>query len=324
MLKVRIPANPLIDSDKDNFQRGPSGFWITNPDNTIKGNTAGDIDGTGFWMAFPETTLGANKAVAIRPANTKLGLFEDNVSHSNSKVGLQLDWVPINDAGETTPYRYIPTVDGQADRYDDTHRLRAKLARITTYKNRDSGFWNRISLPDYEEWVSADNVGVSFAGAGDDGKIYRSLLLGTSLNNANTWQQIDPNSPVVAFASYHSTFSMFDNAVVNFPFVAGKPSGVFRATDYYTLAVDRGLVRNPNNDLIGSHPGYRYPVQTQENWTLAGALWDANGYWGPKGNYWTYDDPFLTTDGNCTTVAPGGNGMSCAANAVRLSQLRSS
>jgi parallel beta-helix repeat protein len=312
VLKVRIPAKPLIESDTDLFQRGPSGFWITNPDNTVKGNTAGDIEGTGFWMAFPVGPLGINKAVAVRPTNTKLGLFEDNVSHSNSKVGLQLDWAPVNDAGATDPQRYIPTVDGQPERYEYHRYLRMKFARITTYKNRDSGFWNRVSLPDYEEWVSADNVGVSFAGAGDDGRIYRSLLVGTSLNNANTWQQIDPNNPVVAFASYHSTFAMTDNAVVNFPFVNGKSSGAFRTTDYYTSAVNRGLVRNPNNDLIGSHPGYRYPVQTQENWTLAGALWDPHGYWGAKGNYWTYDDPFLTVDGNCAAVAPvGSNGVSC-------------
>ncbi|MGL4573798.1 MAG: hypothetical protein ACRCV9_03310, partial [Burkholderiaceae bacterium] len=67
------------------------------------------------------------------------------------------------------------------------------------------------------------------------------------------------------------------------------------------------------NHLIGSHPGYRYPVQTQENWTLAGALWDPHGYWGAAGNYWTYDTPFLTSGANCTAVAPAGsNGMSCA------------
>jgi hypothetical protein len=317
VLKVRVPTKPLLESDTDQFQRGPSGFWLTNPDNTIKGNTAGDIDGTGFWMAFPSNAMGINKAVAVRPTNTKLGLFEDNVSHTNSKVGLQLDMVPTNDAGATDVQKYIPTVDGQVAQYDDTIAakfLRFKLARITTYKNRDSGFWNRASWPDYEEWVSADNIGVSFAGAGDDGKIYRSLLVGTSLNNANTWQQIDTNKPVVAFASYHSTFAMADNAVVNFPFVAGKSSGAFATTDYYTSAVDRGLVRNPNNDLINSNSGFRYPVQTQQNWTLAGALWDPHGYWGTAGNYWTYNDPFLTTDGNCTPVAPAGsNGMSCAA-----------
>ncbi|MGL4573536.1 MAG: G8 domain-containing protein, partial [Burkholderiaceae bacterium] len=288
VLKVRKPATPLIDSDKDLFTRGPSGFWLTNPDNIVKGNIAGDAQGNGYWMAFPKTPLGINKSVAIRPQHLKFGVFDDNVAHSNNKIGIQLDWVPFNDAGETQPEKYIPTSDEGADRYD-ANRVRFALNRITTYKNRESGFWNRVSWPDYSEWISADNVGVSFAGAGDDGRIRRALVVGTSLNNANTWAQVDANSPVVAFASYHSTFDMADNAVVNFPFVAGKSSGAFRTDDYYITAVDKGLVRNPNNHLIGSHPGYRYPVQTQENWTLAGALWDPHGYWGAAGNFWTYD-----------------------------------
>ena len=48
------------------------------------------------------------------------------------------------------------------------------------------------------------------------------------------------------------------------------------------------------------------------NWTLAGALWDAYGYWGAKGNYWVYDVPFLTAGANCQWVEPAGkNGKSC-------------
>ena len=106
---------------------------------------------------------------------------------------------------------------------------------------------------------------------------------------------------------------MQNNSIVNFPFVADQPSGAFKTDDYYITAVDRGLVRNANNQLINAHPGFRSPVRHAENWTLAGALWDPHGYWGPAGNYWVYDDPFLTAGVACQAVPPAGqNGMSCA------------
>ena len=47
-------------------------------------------------------------------------------------------------------------------------------------------------------------------------------------------------------------------------------------------------------------------------WTLSGALWDPQGYWGSKGQFWVYDLPFLTAGANCQSVEPAGkNGKSC-------------
>lgn len=319
VLRVRQPATPLLQSDLPNFQRGPSGFWLTNPDNTVTGNLAADTQGTGFWMAFPEAPLGLSRNVPIRPDRLPFGVFSQNTSHSNWGTGIQLDWVPFDAAGNTRPHSYRPSTDGgAAGPYDNW--MRFGLSDITTFKNRDSGFWNRTGWPDFERWVSADNLGVFFAGAGADGNITRSLVVGESLNNATNWRDVNPGwgapdrrEPPVAFASYHSTFNLHHNTVVNFPYL-GRASGAFRTTDYYITAVDRGLVRNPGNQLINSHPGHREPVHTDENWALAGALWDPHGYWGPAGNYWVYDNPFLSHGADCVPVAPAGeNGLSCNA-----------
>ncbi|MCU0493382.1 MAG: right-handed parallel beta-helix repeat-containing protein [Chloroflexaceae bacterium] len=318
VLMVRVPPQPLQRHDREVFQGGPSGFWITNPDNTVRGNLAADAQGNGFWLSFPRTTLGLSKAVKMMPDRLGFGVFDDNTAHSNRSPGINLDWAPTNDAGDVSPNKYIPTSDGGDDRFSQ-NRLRFSMRRITTFKNNDHGLWNRTTWPNYEEWVSADNVGTYFAGAGDDGLITRSLLVGTSLNNRSAYP--NPNNQPVAFASYHSTFDMRQNVVMNFPFVAGQPSGTFRTDDYYITGVDRGMVRNPGNRLINSHPGYRvlppnlrpgYNPSQNQNWTFSGALWDAHGYFGPAGNYWTYDNPFLTHGGNCQPVAPAGqNGMSC-------------
>jgi hypothetical protein len=315
-LKMRVPAKPLQKHDTEVFQGGPSGFWLTNPDNIVRGNAAADAQGNGFWMSFPRKPLGLSKNVKILPDRLPHGVFEDNVGHSTRAPAVMLEWVPTNDAGDLSPNKYIPTRDGGEDRYNE-NRVRFTLKRITTYKSLDGGYRNRVSWPDYIEWVAADNVGTVFAGAGDDGLITRSLIVSTSLNNRTPYP--NPNEPPVAFASYHSTFDMKQNVLVNFPFVEGKSSGAFKTDDYYITAVDKGTISNPDNRLINSHPGYRTPppnmrsdARPNDNWTLAGALWDPHGYWGPKGNYWTYDVPFLTSGASCQPVAPAGkNGVSC-------------
>jgi hypothetical protein len=320
VMKINIPKLPILNSDTDLFARGPSGFWLSHPDNLVKGNRACEAAGNGFWLAYGNITLGLNKTAknpnntAIIPSRSILGVFEDNITHSNNKVGIMLDSSAIDDLGNTNAEPYTPTSDQGPDRYGD-NRVGFKMARMTSYKNRESGFWNRMNGAQYDSWTVADNVGVSISGAGI-GYIKKVLAVGVSLNNANTWSAISSIDPVVAFASYHSSVDIAENTIVNYPYVPGLPSGAFKTTDYYIDGIDRGLVRNTNNQLINSHPGYRYRVPAKDNFTLAGALWDANGYWGPAGNYWTYDDSFLTAGANCSPVASpgeptGSNGMSC-------------
>jgi hypothetical protein len=319
---VRNPpkAKQFLKHDGEGDLGGAGGMWLTNPDNTVTGNVAADAQGNGYWLSFPNKPLGLNKAVPMLPANLAFGKFDDNVAHSNQMAGINFDLVVLNanDTGETAPHKYVPTKDGLEDRYD-LNRVRFGLNRVTLYKNRAAGLWNRVSWPDYKDFVSADNGGTYFAGAGDDGKISGALVVGYSLNNrplvvpagmvSNAPSVTDPR---VGFASYHSTFDMFENTLVNMPFVDGKLSGAFKTNDYYITAVDKGTVSNPNNRLIAAHPGYREQPNLAEHWTLAGALWDPFGYWGPKGNYWVYDNPFLTVGATCVDVLPAGkNGKSC-------------
>jgi hypothetical protein len=317
VLKVRDPAKPLLKHEDTS-----SGMWLVNPDNTVRGNAVADISGHGYWLAFPKRTLGTNAAVALRPMNMALGVFEDNVAHSVSENGVHLDDVPKDSTvGELEGNKYAPTKDGSE--YDYQNGIRFKLARITVYKNgaywgAGGGIWNRNTFPDFEEWMSADQMWNWFAGAGDNGVIRRSVVIANSLNTPTPRHA---QHPLSAFASYHSTFDITQNVIVGFEYTGNetfdpnRPNtsiGAFRTDDYYITGVDKGLKRNTDNKLIRSSPGRRVMPFTTENWTLAGALWDANGYWGPKGNYWVYDDPFFTTGTGCTVVAPAGkNGSSC-------------
>jgi hypothetical protein len=319
-LKMRAPvANKLLQVHEgpEVYLGGPSGFWLTNPDNSISNNLAADAEGNGFWMAFPSKSLGLSAAVPIRPDSMALGAFHNNVAHSNRRPGVLLENVPIDAAGNVELHRYAPTVDGSVNNWQNL--VSFELKRVTSYKNLDGAYRNRTTTPQYLEWTTADNVGAHLNGAVHEGTIARSLLVGSSLNNATPYPNIWPYDPPSAFGTYHSTLTMQHNTMVNFPIVEGKASGAWKTNDYYITAVDKGLSRNINNRLIASNGGYRelpphmdgQPLANR-HWTLAGALWDVNGYWGPKNNYWVYDVPFLTAGANCQWVVPAGkNGKTC-------------
>ena len=115
----------------------------------------------------------------------------------------------------------------------------------------------------------------------------------------------------MAFATYHSTFDIQNNIIIDFPLVPGKRSGAFATEDYYIRPIEKGTSRNTGNLLVNAHAGYKI-----KSWygyfTLASALWDPDGLRGPAGNYIVYDDPFLTygkvdetTDGYSAADAGG-------------------
>lgn len=310
-LAVRNPASGqiLLAHEGPVFEGGSSGFWITNPDNTLRHNVAADCQGNGFWYALPEHSIGASTAVSLRPAYMPFGLFEDNVAHTNQQFGLMFDFVPVDNAGNTTPFKYQPFKNGTpTGSWSD--RLRVGLDRLTTYKNDLGGLWNRAEQIDMRGFVVADNVGTAFSGGSTNCSISDALIVGHSDNDEPLPSGA---APTVGVATYHSECDIVGNTFVNLPFVAGQPSGAFKTDDYYMRPVDRGMRRNVDNHLTNTHPGFRSPMPgSTEHYALAGALWDPEGHWGPAGSYWVYDTPFLTTGTTCQWVDPmGQNGRSC-------------
>ncbi len=311
VLKVRNPPQDkqLLKHEGDIFSGGSSGFWITHPDNTLKGNVAADTEGNGVWYAFPKKPLGLFKNVQMwPPRNTPFGAFDDNVTHSNKVFGYQMDWVPTNDAGDISPESYRPDPNGQEPQ-GVTASLPYTIRRLTSYKNNGGATWHREGGAIMESFVAADNPGRQFAGSANC-VIQNSISIGNSLNSATP---IPTDMPPVGMASYHSSCDIKRHLFVNLPVVPGKASGVLDTSDYYIRPVDKGLFRDTDLRFINSQFGYRQPPFLNENWTLAGALWDPYGYVGPKNNYWVFDDPFLTAGTTCQDVTPAGKtGKSCA------------
>lgn len=336
-LKMRSPLSKnllKIHEGPEVFQGGPSGFWITNPDNTLTNNHAGDAHGNGIWLSFPLKPLGLSRTVKLWPRYTPLGKVEYNTVHSSRGPGIMLEWVPVDDnvanpeqtPGTLVAQRYVPMKDGKAC-LDGNGRpadfcaegqVRLTLKRITSFKNNDGAYRNRVTSPDYLEWAVADNVGLAFAGAVLDGTLQRGLLVGTSLNHTASKYPAGAAMPA-GVATYHSTVGIRDTNFVNFSFVDGTTSGAFSTEDYYVSAVERGKARNSNNRLTASAAGYRTPQPglrqkhlAAENWALASALWDTEGHWGPKNWYTVPDAPFLTLGANCQDAKPAGrNAKTC-------------
>jgi hypothetical protein len=329
MMRVPPSGKKLQMHEGEVYQGGPAGFWLTNPDNVVRQNHSGDSIGPGFWLAYAAKPVGQSANVPLKPRFMKLKVFEFNTAHTSKGPGMLLEWASVDNAGNVAPTQYAPTTS-ESD-FDYSNGVRFQLKGITLFKNSDGAFRNRVTAPDYLEWTTADNVGTHFAGAGDDGRIARGLMIGTSLNNRTPVPMHWSGGSPTAFATYHSTFWLENNTVVNFPFIEGSAySGMFQTDDYYLQPVDKGTVRNVNNRLVNSSFGLRVlppaidgQASANRHWTLAGALWDPSGLVGPKENFWVYDVPFLTAGTYCQWVEPAGkNGKSCAGQYYGVNQFQ--
>lgn len=324
VMKVRFPAPEdalkLHDINTQNgIVTGSSGIWVTNPDNTVTNNHLADAEGFGLWLAFPAGPLGSNPNVPIFPYRMEFGVFDGNTVHSNQFRGVMFDNVEVDDLGTVAALQYGSTADGQPS-FDQLQRF--SINGWTLFKNGDGNFWDRVIWPTFEEFVSADSSGKFFSGSGSEGLITRSLLVGSSLNDfsprPHPWM-----GPPTALATYHSAFDMRENIIVDFPFVEGQTSGAFATDDYYIRPVDKGQIRNANNLLVNSHPGYRSDAAVDENiafnfaqgftfYVFAGALWDPHGMWGTAENWSVYDQTFFTHGATCSTIMPASqNAASC-------------
>lgn len=308
VLHIRNPITALKVHEGNNSVRGSSGFWISNPDNIITNNVVADSGATGFWFAFTTKAWGASSGIIMNPRRMLFGVFDNNTAHSNGREGVYFDDVEIDNNGNTMGSTYVATTDGLDPVWPYPNQVRHMLSRYTTYKNAGHGIWNRSWIPDNDQVVSADNCNSFFSGAGTDGLIKRSLVVGNSLNyNMNGMQRpttFGADFPV-AMASYHSTFDLKENFILNFPANAGSPSGAFNLSDYYLVPVDKGMVRNINNTLVNSHPGVR-SMPSELFFTLA-TLWDPYDNWGgsvSQDNYYVFNTPFFTHGQTPTIVAP--------------------
>lgn len=301
-------SNVVQDDDRiKKHDDASSAFWITNPDNTITGNYASgagadfswraeNSGGVGFWLTFAGACFGDSALVNINPSQIAIGSFSGNEAHSCRGVGVRLEGVVTNEAGDLGGIKYFENLGD------------IPITDQVSWKCGLGAYFNSVGTPTYERWTTADNGGPDFSGGTNVGGISRHhLVIGTSLNNANSPSTIQTQRPRAGFATYHGTLKFTDCTFVNLPHVAwthqggadlGFGGGMFQGgTDFYDepgIAGTHGL--NTNLQLINSHPGIMAcpihldgqsvdTVGAMRHWSIASVWHDSDGKYGIAGRY---------------------------------------
>ena len=213
-----------------------STFWITNPDNTYRGNVSAGSEATGFWMAFPEHPTGKFEGTEIAaktwPRRTQIREFSGNVAHSNVE-GLMFDRGTnaqgrFNLGGNT----HLPYTD-PSDL--NSARLESTIKDLTIYKSRGAAIWARGENHIFDGLKIADSaIGYTHAYPGVapyhgdyTSKVQNSLFVGESANKGTptteaevkygrTLPRKDADYPVRGYEYYDFTHHVINTKFVNF------------------------------------------------------------------------------------------------------------
>ena len=202
---TRTPAagQALIPSDVT-----PATFWITNPANIYRGNVAAGSRGFGFWYAFPASPTGLSTGSPLKPRETPLGEFSNNVAHSNSNTGLNVDQGPMADGTiETVHYspRQVPGTSSPA--------VTADFRNFTGYKHRGRAVWLRGTELRLTGAMLADNeIGATFAS--NETFVMDAVFVGASANSGGT--QIQAGFPIRGYEFYDGRVGAERVTFVNF------------------------------------------------------------------------------------------------------------
>ena len=185
----------------------PATFWMTNPDNTWRGNVAAGSEGHGFWLALPEHPTGLSTTAGVWPQYVPLREFAGNVAHSNRIHALHADDGPAPDGTTRTTF-YLP----RQDRNDPTTSVTAEFRDFVAWKNVVRGAWLRGANLVMKGGVLADNrTGATFAA-------YRTYLRDALVvgESDNRTPHPNPNWPLHGYEFYdgpvgpqHVTFANF-------------------------------------------------------------------------------------------------------------------
>ncbi len=312
-------ANGLLPTDAR-----PATFWITNPDNILRGNAAAGSDGTGFWYALPEHPTGLSDAQDVWPRRTPLGVFEDNTAHSNASTGLNVDDGP-DETGHTTSTWYEPLSD-PAD--PDSDPVVATFEGLTAYMNRDRGVWLRGHNHVVTDAVLADNrAGATFASS--ESYLRDSFVVGETANpgTAESWEETghdgralpffwEPDAQIIGFEFYDGLVGVSNTTFANFNSNPVRPSGAlgYLAPNAFNL--------DPNNfaravEFIDSNPVYLAEPDAGMDGDTAKVFVDVDGsVTGTAGAKVVVNNPFLLNE-SCARKAPW-NAHVCSSDYVSL------
>lgn len=317
VLGTRRPADGqrLLASDSS-----PASYWLTNPDNVVRGNVAGGSDGHGFWLALPEhptglfATMYPAEAKAMWPRRMALGEFSGNVAHGNDRDGLHFDNGPRPD-GHTETAHHAALANPTDTK---SKELVTTLDSFSAYKNRGEGAWLRGSHHRLTRATLADNaIGATFAS--DESFLQDSLLVGETANvgTPQRWEvragevgrggrslprPWDAAFPVRGFQFYDGRVGVERTTFVNYqPWTDAK--GVTREQSGLGYKLDNDFAIHPRNfaaavRFVNAKPVYMHTPQIGNDGELSSVFLDTDGsVTGSAGRSVTMGNPFLSGAG---------------------------
>jgi cell surface hyaluronidase len=331
VLSVLIPeeGKAILSTDKD-FP-GPSAFWITHPQNVVRGNVAAGSAGSGFWYAFPAQPTGLSSGQTYWNRFSPLAEFSDNTAHSNSGDGLHVDNGPLaNVEAGTEPTHYTPHLEPAAikTRYQRDYNISALAPAVfenfVAYKNRHNGAWLRGEGLILQDPIFADNA-VGATMAANNSVLRGGTFIGETANlgNTNDWEKVGPLgrslpkpwecAPEICFDFPVRGFEFYDGAVgvENSYFAEFENNDVRKASalSYLQFTAFPISPRNYGSNLTFA-PGTRRvhlasrgtpanPKDITEDGYRTAVFQDRDGsITGTPGSSVTVDTPFLSS-GKC-------------------------
>src|SRR5215470_2013477 len=335
-------TDQLIPSDNT-----ASTFWITNPDNTYRGNVSAGSEATGFWMAFPEHPTGKFEGTEIAaktwPRRMQIKEFSGNVAHSDID-GLMFDrgtnaQGKFNLGGNT----HLPYTDPS-----DTNsaRLESVISDFTSYKNNGAAIWARGENHVFKGLKLADS-GIGYTHAypgvapyhGDfTSKVEDSLFVGETDNKGTpkteaeiaygrSMPRKDADYPIRGYEYYDFTHHVVNTKFVNFEDNATRKSGAISYLLYTSFPI------STNNDVEGlkfenAKPVY-FPPQQDRRWSFSGEFgrfsgWngavfhDIDGSVGGVPNSYIVIDNGIADDPQNCQIKPDWNAAVCKGDMGRM------
>ncbi len=268
-------------------------FWITNPDNTVRGNAAAGSEGFGFWYALPASPTGLSTGNPALPRNTPLREFSANVAHSNRRPGLNVDDGPMPDGNTETTF-YAPRTDPA----DASTAVVADFTGFTAYKHAGRAVWLRGRDERLSGAVLADNAtGATFAA--NESFVEDALFVGETANNGGG---LSAGTPRRGYEFYDGRVGADRVTFANFTAAGSIPSSALGFNRNNGFAVSTGNFAGALQ-FVNATPYYLETPHADKDGDKAAVFLDRDGaVTGNAGAYVVPNSPFLL-NGACSLRA---------------------
>ena len=321
-------------------------YWITNPDNTFIDNVAAGSDENGFWLSLPEHPqgqfVGTEVSLNTWPRRTLLGEFRGNVAHSNFDGFLFDRNIAADNTFGLAGNTYGPR-ENPAD--PNSPHLKTYFDNLTTYKNRNGGFWGRGELFVVRNLKAADNaIGMTMSSGAFGSEEFTSLLVDSlvvgetdNIGNPTTPEEIAygrslpkieiPDFPIRAYEYYDYRVDVADTTFVNYQPNDQRGAGalswlMFTSSGVTTENTIKGATYVNSNPVYFPNYDWRF-----DNDNRGGSAWrslaihdlDGTTTGKPDSYILLHDGEFDTvaTDDSCE-IQPAWNASVCTGDVGRL------